>query len=101
MSLSLEDIYAAAQRIAPYVHKTPLMRSELIDEIAGCHIGFKCENLQKVGAFKARGAHNALLCLSADERERGVVTHSSGNHAAALSLAAQRVGCRAYIVMQG
>jgi len=99
MSVTLEHIRSAAQRIAPYIHHTPVLSSALIDEIAGCHIDFKCENLQKVGAFKARGAHNAVLCLSETDRAQGVVTHSSGNHAAALSLAAKRLGVPAYIVM--
>jgi threonine dehydratase len=81
------------------VHRTPVMSSQLIDELAGCHIQFKCENLQKVGAFKARGAHNAVLSLTPQARSRGVATHSSGNHAAALSLVTSRLGIPAYIVM--
>jgi threonine dehydratase len=97
--VTLVDIRAAAGRIAPYVHRTPVMSSQLINEAAGCEIQFKCENLQKVGAFKARGAHNAILCLAGDRRANGVATHSSGNHAAALALAAAQFDMPAYIVM--
>jgi threonine dehydratase len=75
------------------------MSSRLIDTEAGCEIFFKCENLQKVGAFKARGAHNAVLCLTPEQLARGVATHSSGNHAAALALAASHFDVPAYIVM--
>ncbi len=99
MTTSIDDIRLAAQRIAPYVHRTPVMRSELINQLAGCDISFKCENLQKVGAFKARGAYNAVLALSETERQAGVATHSSGNHAAALALAARRLDIPAYVVM--
>lgn len=98
-SVTLADIQAAALRIAPYVHRTPVMSSRLITAEAGCDIQFKCENLQKVGAFKARGAHNAVLRLEEAQRARGVATHSSGNHAAALALAASHFGVPAYIVM--
>lgn len=99
MTVDFEAIREAAGRISTYVHRTPVLRSELIDARAGCDIWFKCENLQKVGAFKARGAHNAVLNLAEDERARGVATHSSGNHAAALALAASRLDIPAYIVM--
>ncbi len=99
LSVSIDDIRQAAVRIAPYVHNTPVLNSSLINELAGCRIDFKCENLQKCGAFKARGAHNAVLQLSDAQRAKGVTTHSSGNHAAALSLAASRLGCKAYVVM--
>ena len=99
MTVDLSDIEQAAERIADYVHRTPVMTSELVNTEAGCEILFKCENLQKAGAFKARGAHNAVLSLTEEERGRGVATHSSGNHAAALALAASRVGIPAYIVM--
>lgn len=98
-TVTLADIQAAAGRIAPYVHCTPLLSSTLINREAGCEILFKCENLQKVGAFKARGAYNAVLCLGEAQRAAGVATHSSGNHAAALSLAASHFGIPAYIVM--
>ena len=99
MSVTIDDIRAAAVRIAPYVHRTPLASSRLLDEATGASIQFKCENLQRVGAFKARGAFNAVLSLTKAARERGVATHSSGNHAAALALAAQSQGIPAYVVM--
>ena len=96
---SLEIIHQAHQRIKPFIHRTPVMTSEVINELAGCSIYFKCENFQKVGAFKMRGASNALLSLPATKISRGVATHSSGNHAQALAKAAANVGCKAYIVM--
>lgn len=96
---TLEDIRAAHKRIQPFIHNTPVLTSSAIDEIAGCRIFFKCENFQKVGAFKARGAANAVSKLSEDEKKSGVATHSSGNHAAALARAAQIAGIPAYIVM--
>ena len=99
MTVSITDIRSAAVRIAPYVHRTPLVCSTLISSRARCDITFKCENLQKAGAFKARGAHNAVLAMPEHERGRGVATHSSGNHAAALALAARRFDIPAYIVM--
>ncbi len=86
-------------RIKPYIHKTPVLSSQLINEIAGCNVFFKCENFQKMGAFKMRGATNAILNLSEKEQSKGVVTHSSGNFAQALSLAANKIGTEAYIVM--
>jgi threonine dehydratase len=95
----LPAIEAAAARIAPYVHRTPVYTSCRLDERCGAEVFFKCENLQKVGAFKARGASNAVLSLSPDEAARGVATHSSGNHGAALAMAAQRRGIPAHIVM--
>jgi len=85
--------------VKPYIHKTPVLSSQLINEIAGCSVYFKCENFQKMGAFKMRGAANAILNLSEEERNKGVVTHSSGNFAQALSLAANKIGIDAYIVM--
>ena len=97
--MNIDAIRAAASRIAPYVHRTPVMTSQLINAEAGCDIYFKCENLQKVGAFKARGAHNAVLCLTPEQLAMGVATHSSGNHAAALALAASHFKVPAYIVM--
>lgn len=96
---SLEAIKSAAERIKPFVHYTPILSSSAINEIAGCEVFFKCENFQKVGAFKARGAANAVLKLSEKERSLGVATHSSGNHAAALARAAKVAGIPAYIVM--
>ncbi|MFO1394065.1 MAG: pyridoxal-phosphate dependent enzyme [Steroidobacteraceae bacterium] len=95
----IADVRAAAGRIAPWVHRTPVITSRTLDGRAGASLYFKCENLQRVGAFKARGAANAVLGLDDASRARGVVTHSSGNHAAALALAARNAGVRAWIVM--
>jgi threonine dehydratase/serine racemase len=95
----ISDIRAAARRIAPHVHRTPVMTSQTLNEIAGRALLFKCENLQKVGAFKMRGAANAVMKLSDEAAARGVVTHSSGNFAQALALAAKRRGIPAHIVM--
>ena len=95
----LNEIRAAVKRIASYVHRTPILRCRSIDAMAGCRLFFKCENFQKVGAFKARGAHNAVFSLSPDQAAKGVATHSSGNHAAALALAACNRGIDAHIVM--
>lgn len=96
---SANEICDAHQRIHPYVHKTPVLTSKSIDELAGASLFFKCENMQRGGAFKARGAFNASLQLTNEELARGVATHSSGNHATALSLAARTLGIPAYIVM--
>ena len=96
---SLADIREAHQRILPYIHRTPVLHSELLNDIAGCNLYFKCENFQKIGAFKMRGATNALLSLDREQLSQGVATHSSGNHAQAVAKAAQIVGCPAYIVM--
>ncbi len=93
------DIVAASEAIAPFVHRTPVLTSRQLDTISGAHLFFKCENFQKVGAFKFRGATNALLNLTDEQRRMGVVTHSSGNHAAALAHAAVSRGVKAYIVM--
>ena len=93
------DIHAAAERIAEHVHRTPVYHSSLLDGITGARVSFKCENLQKVGAFKARGACNAVFSLTESEAVRGVATHSSGNHGAALAMAAARRGIEATIVM--
>lgn len=98
-NIDIDEVRAAALRIAPYVHETPVLSSSTVDAQAGCRLLFKCENLQTAGAFKARGAHNAMLILPREVRERGVATHSSGNHAAALSLAAKRMGVTAHVVM--
>lgn len=99
MTLTLADIRAAHTRIRNRIHRTPVMTSATLDAKAGAQLFFKCENLQKIGAFKARGATNAVALLSDDEAKRGVVTHSSGNHAAALARAAKLRGIPAYIVM--
>jgi threonine dehydratase len=96
---TLVEIRAAAQRITPYVHHTPVMRCRHLDSLTGATLFFKCENLQRVGAFKFRGATNAVLCLDDEEARRGVVTHSSGNHAQALALAARQREIAATIVM--
>ena len=97
--ITKESIIEAHERIKPYIHQTPVLTSESIDELAGCRIFFKCENFQKVGAFKARGAMNAALSLSDAERKKGLATHSSGNHAQALARAAKILGTKSYIVM--
>jgi threonine dehydratase len=96
---TLEDIRRAAERIRPYAHRTPVLTCAALDRQAGARLYLKCENLQKVGAFKFRGACNAVMSLTEDDASRGVATHSSGNHAQALALAAQLRGIPAYIVM--
>ena len=96
---TFNDIQLAAERINPYVHKTPVLRSQNLNKLCGADLYFKCENFQRMGAFKMRGAMNAVLQLSQSEREKGVATHSSGNFAQALSLAARNLDLRAYIVM--
>ncbi len=96
---TLDDIRKAHQRIQSHIHRTPVLHSELLDQIAGCSVYFKCENFQKIGAFKMRGATNAILSLEKHQLEKGVATHSSGNHAQAVAKAAKMVGCPAYIVM--
>jgi len=95
----LSDIQAAHSRIKPFIHQTPVMSSQQLNELFKCDLFFKCENFQKTGAFKFRGATNAVLSLTAEGKSRGVVTHSSGNHAAALALAARMNGVTANIVM--
>lgn len=96
---TLADIQSAHNRIKKFVHLTPVLTSQQLNDMFGCQLYFKCENFQKAGAFKFRGATNAVLSLTADEKSRGVVTHSSGNHAAALALAASMNGIKARIVM--
>lgn len=95
----LDDVRRAAERIAPHVHRTPVATSKTLDGLTGARLFFKCENLQRGGAFKARGAANAVLSLGAEEAARGVVTHSSGNHGAAVALAAAARGVPAWVVM--
>jgi threonine dehydratase len=95
----LRAIRHAQARIAPFVHRTPVMTCKAIDDEVGASLFFKCEHLQKVGAFKARGACNAVFSLDDATAARGVVTHSSGNHGAALAYAAKRRGIPAYVVM--
>jgi threonine dehydratase len=96
---TLDDIRTAHARIRPYIHKTPALTSAYLSSQLGMEVFFKCENLQKAGAFKSRGACNAVFSLSDAEAQRGVLTHSSGNHAAALARAAAVRGIAAYIVM--
>ena len=98
-ALTMQSIREAHARIRDKIHRTPVMTSEVLDGLAGNRLYFKCENLQKVGAFKARGATNAVFLLTDAEAAKGVVTHSSGNHAAALARAAGLRGIPAYIVM--
>lgn len=99
MPVSLRDIQQAAERIKPYIHRTPVLTNESLNQWVGAQVFLKCENLQKVGAFKFRGACNAVYSLTDEEAARGVCTHSSGNHAQALALAARMRGIPAYIVM--
>ncbi len=96
---TMADVQAAAVRIQPWIHRTPVLTSTSLNELSGAQLWFKCENLQKAGAFKARGATNAVLQLSQEAAARGVATHSSGNHGAALALAASWRGIPAYVVM--
>jgi threonine dehydratase len=96
---TLADIEQAAERIRPYAHRTPVLTSASLNQRTGAELFFKCENFQKVGAFKFRGAANAVFSLSEAEAARGVATHSSGNHAQALALAARLRGIPAHIVM--
>jgi threonine dehydratase len=97
--LTAEDLREAENRIRPYAHRTPVLTSSYLDERSGAELLFKCENFQRIGAFKFRGATNAVFSLAPEELERGVVAHSSGNHAQALALAARLRGTRATIVM--
>ena len=99
MPLDLAAIRTAHERIRPHIHRTPVLTSERLDAASGASLFFKCENFQKVGAFKARGATNAVFALDEETARRGVATHSSGNHAAALSRAAKLRGIAAHIVM--
>lgn len=98
-TIDFARIERAATRIARHAHTTPVMRSTTLDELAGCRMLFKCENFQRVGAFKFRGACNAVWALSDEVAARGVVTHSSGNHGAALALAARTRGIPAHVVV--
>lgn len=99
MPPTLQDIREAAERIKPYAHRTPVMTNESLNQRVGARVYLKCENFQKVGAFKFRGACNAVFSLSDEEAAHGVCTHSSGNHAQALALAARMRGVAAHIVM--
>ena len=97
--ITKETIEQAHERIKPYIQHTPVLTSESLNEMAGCSLFFKCENFQKVGAFKARGAMNAALSLSEEQRRKGLATHSSGNHAQAIARAGKILGVKSYIVM--
>jgi len=99
MPPTLADIQVAAERIGPYIHRTPVLTNESLNQRVGAQVFLKCENFQRVGAFKFRGACNAVFSLSAEEAACGVSTHSSGNHAQAVALAARLRGIPAYIVM--
>jgi threonine dehydratase len=99
MTVTLDEIRQAAGRIHPYIHRTPVLTNESLNTKTGAQVFLKCENMQKVGAFKFRGACNAVFSLTEEEATRGVCTHSSGNHAQALALAAKMRGIPAYIVM--
>lgn len=94
-----DDVAAAAARIAPVAHRTPVLRSRLVNEAVGADVVFKCENLQRMGAFKFRGAYNALAQFTPEQRRAGVVTYSSGNHAQAIALSASLLGIPATIIM--
>src|SRR5208282_1693296 len=98
-SIGWKDIVEAHERIRPLIHRTPVLTSASLNEMAGASLFFKCENLQKTGSFKIRGASNAIFSLSEEEAKHGVVTHSSGNHAAAVARAAAWKGVPAWIVM--
>lgn len=99
MKITKQSIELAAKRIAPYIHTTPIMTNKSINELYGLDLYFKCENFQKIGAFKIRGGMNASLQLSEAQLSKGIATHSSGNHAQALAFAAKMLGIKAYIVM--
>jgi threonine dehydratase len=99
LPVSYADVAAAAERLAGHAHRTPVMTSHTVDARTGAAVFFKCENFQRMGAFKFRGAYNALAQLSAEEKQRGVLTFSSGNHAQAVALAGQLLGVRTTIVM--
>lgn len=99
MKITKASIESAAIRIAPFIHTTPIMTNKSINELYGLDLYFKCENFQKIGAFKIRGGMNAILQLTKEQLAKGVATHSSGNHAQALAFAAKMLGIKAYIVM--
>jgi threonine dehydratase len=99
LPVSYRDVAAAAQRLAGHARRTPVLTSRQVDERTGCRVFFKCENFQRVGAFKFRGAFNALSQLTSEQRRRGVLAYSSGNHAQAVALAAKLLGSPAVIVM--
>lgn len=94
-----QELIDCHERIKPFIHNTPVLTSRLLNEMTGTNLFFKCENFQRMGAFKMRGATNAIMQLTDEQKRNGVVTHSSGNFAQALSLSAQSLGIKAYIVM--
>jgi threonine dehydratase len=98
-AINLEDVRAAARRLRGVANRTPVVTSRTVDEMLGARLFFKCENLQRGGAFKFRGAYNRLVCLSPAERARGIVAFSSGNHAQGVALAARELGIQATVVM--
>jgi threonine dehydratase len=99
LAASYADVASAAERLAGHAHRTPVMTSHTVDERTGARVFFKCENFQRMGAFKFRGAYNAMARLAPDERKRGVLAYSSGNHAQAVALAGKLLGVRVTIVM--
>jgi len=99
LAFDYDDVADAARVLAGHAHRTPVMTSRQVDARTGCRVFFKCENLQRIGAFKFRGAYNTISRLDAGQRQRGVIAYSSGNHAQAVALAAQLLGTRAVIVM--
>jgi len=99
MKITKEAIELAAKTIEPYIHRTAVLTNKSINELTGIDFYFKCENFQKIGAFKIRGGMNATLSLSSEQLKNGIATHSSGNHAQALAYAAKTLGIKAYIVM--
>src|SRR5438552_13952307 len=99
LAVSYADVAAAAERLAGHAHRAPAMTSHTVNERTGAKVFFKCENFQRMGAFKFRGAYNAMSRLAADERKRGVLAYSSGNHAQAVALAGKLLGVRVTVVM--
>src|SRR5688572_809251 len=99
MDITKEQIEQAHERIKPFINRAPVLTSGTLDEISGSQLFFKCENFQKIGAFKIRGAFNAVLSLPEDKLVNGIATHSSGNHAQAIAYAAKHAGIKAFIVM--
>ncbi|MGB0403154.1 MAG: pyridoxal-phosphate dependent enzyme [Salibacteraceae bacterium] len=97
--ITKEDLLLAHERIKPFVHRTPIISSSTLNDFLDCEVHFKCENFQKIGAFKARGAFNFALSMSKSELSKGMLTHSSGNHAQAVAYAAKTLNTNAYIVM--
>src|SRR6185369_5434681 len=99
LAVSYDEVAAAAEKLKGIAHRTPALSSRTVDERAGAKVFFKCENFQRVGAFKFRGAYNALSNLNDEQKRRGVITYSSGNHAQAVALAGRLLGVKAVIVM--